>query len=189
MDLLAEVRRAREELPRSHRVLLDQFNVQETVVQDWPDGVADLYRTLGERPPAADQLKEAAAVWLQGHRTAAFNAPMLRATTAGLDDLSARHLIQYIAWHEYGHALSLTLATDELRAAGPTLLKLLPEPLQEAVSADGYYARIQIFDEIVATIYTLMINRIRTDGYGAPDFIHPQVFAAFQEVIPWPPIH
>ena len=186
MDLLAEVRRAREELPRSHRVLLDQFSVQETVVQDWPEGVADLYRTLGERPPGAEQLTDAAAVWLQGHRTAAFNAPALRATTAGLDESSARYLIQSIAWHEYGHALSLTLATDELRASGPALLKLLTKPLQEAIGADSY-ARSQIFDEIVATIYALMIDRIRTDGYVAPNFIHPQVFAAFQEVIPWPP--
>lgn len=65
---------------------------------------------------------------------------------------------------------------------------MLPERIQEAVGADSY-ARSQIFDEIVATIYTVMINRIRTEGYGAPDFIDPQVFAVFQEVIPWPPTH
>lgn len=188
MELLVEVRRARRELPSRHRALLDHLNVQETVVRNWPDGVADLYRTLGERPPDESHLKDAAAVWLPGHRTAVFNAPLLEATTAGLDPPSARAVIQYIAWHEYGHALSLTLATDELRADGPALLKLLPERFQEAVGADGY-ARSQIFDEIVATIYTVMINRIRTDGYGAPEFIHPQVFAAFQEVIPWPPTH
>lgn len=135
MELLVEVRRARRELPSRHRALLDHLNVQETVVRNWPDGVADLYRTLGERPPDESHL-----------------------------------------------------ATDELRAEGPALLKLLPERFQEAVGADGY-ARSQIFDEIVATIYTVMINRIRTDGYGVPEFIHPQVFAAFREVIPWPPIH
>jgi len=187
MDLLAEVRRARRELPERHRALLDHANVQETVVYDWPDGVADLYRTLGERPPSASELKDAAAVWLQGHRTAAFNAPLLQAMAAEVDVPSARAVIQYVAWHEYGHALSLTLATDELRAEGPALLRLLPERFQELVAADSY-ARSQVFDEIVATVYTVMIDRIRTDGYGAPDFIPPQVYAAFQEVIPWPPI-
>jgi hypothetical protein len=188
MDLLAEVQKARGELPKRHRALLDQLNVQEVVVHDWPDGIANLYRTLGERPPSASRLKDAAAVWLQGHRTAAFNGPLLQAMAAEVDVASARAVIQYIAWHEYGHALSLTLATDELRAEGPALLELLPERFQELVGADSY-ARSQVFDEIVATVYTVMINRIRTDGYGAPDFIHPHVFAAFQEVIPWPPIH
>jgi hypothetical protein len=188
MELLAEIRRSRRCLPASHRALLEQLNVQEAVLHVWPDGVIDIYRTLNERPPKRNRLDGAAAVWLQAHRTVAFNAPLLEAAVAGLNEPSARATIESVAWHEYGHALSLMLSTDDHRAAGPSLLRLLPDGLRRAVGADGY-PRAEVFDEIVATLYPLLVGRIRDHGYGPPDFLHPSLYAAFQEVIPWPPTH
>jgi hypothetical protein len=52
MDLLAEIRTARRELPGPHRTLLDQLNVQETVVHDWPEGIVDLYRSIASEQTA-----------------------------------------------------------------------------------------------------------------------------------------
>lgn len=186
MDLLDEIRLARRALPMSHRALLDHLNVQETAIDDWPGHVIDIYRTLNEQPPKRSQLENAAAVWLQERRTVAFNAPLLEAALAGLNEPSLRVAIQSIAWHEYGHALSLMRSTSDHRAIGPRLLGVLTEGLRQAVGPDDYRPS-EIFDEIVATLYTLMVSRIRDHGYGAPDFLHPSLFEVFQEVIPWPP--
>lgn len=46
-----------------------------------------------------------------------------------------------------------------------------------------------MFDEVIATVYAVLIGRIRTDGHGLPEFLHPDVTDAFKEVIPWPPSH
>ena len=116
----------------------------------------------------------------------AFNAPMIEAAMSGLDAGTQRVLLQSVAWHEYGHALSLMRSTAEHRADGLRLLGLLTEGLREAIRPDDYRPA-EIFDEIMATLYALMVGRIREHGYGAPEFLHPELFAAFQEVIPWPP--
>lgn len=104
----------------------------------------------------------------------------------GLDERSVQALIHPVAWHEYGHALSLLRSGYDQRARGPKLLTLLPDGLRNAIETDGY-RRSEIFDEVVATVFAYMVGRIRDDGYGAPAFLDPDVFAAFQEVIPWPP--
>lgn len=186
MDLLDEIRLARRELPGSHRGLLDQLNVQEAAIDDWPQHVIDFYRTVKEEPPNGSELENAAAVWLQERRTVAFNAPLIEAALAGLDASTQRLLLQSVAWHEYGHALSLMRSTAEQRADGPRLLSLLTEGLRGAIRPDDYRPS-QLFDEIIATLYALMVGRIREHGYGVPEFLHPDLFAAFQEVIPWPP--
>jgi hypothetical protein len=46
--LLEEIRAARAALPASHRDLLNQLGVQEAAIEDWPDGVINLYATLRE---------------------------------------------------------------------------------------------------------------------------------------------
>jgi hypothetical protein len=185
-NLLDEIKRARTNLPNTHRALLDQLNVQETVIADWPGGVIDLYQTVRERPPTRAQLERAAAVWLHDRRIVAFNTPLLEVAMSGLDSASRRYLTQSIAWHEYGHALSFMRSAAEHRTQGPRLLTLLPVGLRRAIGPDEYRAS-EIFDEIVATMYVVMIDRIREHGYGAPEFLHPDLFVAFQEVIPWPP--
>lgn len=181
-----DIREARRALPAQHAKLLEQLNVQEDLVTDWPGRVLDLYRTLGETPPAAAAVSRVAAVWLDARSTIAFNAPYLAAAAAGLDPSSRYRMVAAIAWHEYGHALSLARASREHRALGPELVELLPGPLRKVVAEDEY-RRAQLFDEVVATIYALMVDRIRDHGYRAPEFLHPRVFATFQEVIPWPP--
>lgn len=155
-------------------------------MDDWPQHVIDLYRALREPAPTREQLDRAAAVWLQERRTVAFNASLIDALVAGLEQATQRVLVHYVAWHEYGHALSLMRATAAQRADGHRLSGLLTAGLREAVSPADY-RRSQVFDEIVATLYALMVDRIREHGYGPPEFLHPELFAAFQEVIPWPP--
>jgi hypothetical protein len=184
--LLKEIRAARAALPAEHRELLDQLGVQETAIDDWPDGLIDLYATLREPTPTPQELDGAAATWLNGLRTVAFNAAAVLHVARDLDEPSRRTIVARIAWHEYGHALSLTRATREHRERGPELLALLPEGLRETIDYPGRYRTSQVFDEIVATIYSVIVGRVRSDGYFRPTYLHADVFAAFQEVIPWP---
>lgn len=190
IELESAVRRARNRLPRSHRALLDQINAQDLILDDWPGGVLDLYRTIRKTPPLAVQLEDAAAAWLEGVRVVAYNGALLRPAlaVASLDAASIQSVIDNLAWHEYGHALSATRATADLRSDGPRLLDLLPPGIRRAIDYPGGYARRQVFDEVIANVYPLMIGRaIQSNGYGAPPYLHSDVFAAFQQVVPWPP--
>jgi hypothetical protein len=188
-ELLASIRRARELLPLEHRALLEQIGAQEAAFDDWPRAVQDLFVTLNERPPSDLQLEGAAAVWLEARRLVAFNAPLFERATAGLDPSSHERTVAYIAWHEYGHALSVMRASRELRESGPRLLMLLPDGLRQSIDYPGSYRRLDVFDEVIANVYALMITRVCDGRYGAPEFLHPEVLEAFKEVIPWPPNH
>jgi hypothetical protein len=187
--LLGEIRRARARLPAEHRNLLEQIGAQEAAKDDWPHGVQDLYRSVQEKPPTDAALAGAAAVWLDGLRAVVFNAPLLHETTFGLSDAAREELIAYIAWHEYRHALSLTRSTREQREDGERLFSLLPSGMRGSIDYPSGYSRLEVFDEVIATVYAVMISRVRTDGYGVPKFLHHDVFHAFAEVIPWPPTH
>ncbi len=184
------VKRARRKLPSSHGALLDQIGVQDAVQQDWPHGVMNLYVTIGATPPAVADVHGALAVWLQALRVVAYNGPSL---VAALDINATGYevhqpVIDSLAWHEYGHALSFTRSTAEQRQDGVRLLELLPPNIRQSIYYPGGYKRHEVFDEVIAHVYPLMIGRaVRGGGYVPPDFLAPDVFNAFKEVIPWPP--
>jgi hypothetical protein len=133
IDLGGAVRVARSKLPAEHRALLEQLSARDLIVEGWPDEVLNLYRTLRERPPEVEELRAALAAWLPQLRVVAFNGPLLREFLADLDAASVRRTIERLAWHEYGHALSVTRAPDELRRNGVRLLELLPDGLRRAI--------------------------------------------------------
>jgi hypothetical protein len=113
---------------------------------------------------------------------------LLRESTEGLEDAARESLLATIAWHEYGHALSLTCSTSEQRSSGVRLLGLLPEGMRASIDFPTGYRASQVFDEVIATVYAVMVDRaVRTCDYGPPEYLHPDVLKAFKEVIPWPP--
>jgi hypothetical protein len=189
-DLEALIRDARRRLPASHRALLEQIGVQDAVIDGWPAGVQGLYQTLRERPPTAEQLADAVAVWLPQRKVVAYNGPLLTHAIGQVDlSPSTRQAsIDNIAWHEYGHALSVARASREMKRDGPRLVELLPAGLRHAIDFPGTYGPRQVFDEVIANVYALMIGRaIQLNDYGVPSFLHPDVYDAFQAVVPWPP--
>jgi hypothetical protein len=162
--LLREIRAARSALPAVHRELLDELRVQEITVTRWPGAAVDLYATLREPTPSQAELDGAAAAWLHELHTVVFNAYLLLQAVDGLDDVSRKTVISSIAWYEYGHALSVTRAGPERRARGLHLLTLLPARMREAIDYPGRYRASQVFDEIMATLYSILIGRVPSTG-------------------------
>jgi len=149
-----------------------------------------MYETLRATPPTPSELEGVVAVWLPDHPVVAFNGALLRRALDGADlSVHAQQAtIDRVAWHEYGHALSVVRATPELRATGPRLVDLLPAGLRRTIDYPGGYRRGQVFDEVIANVYALMIDRVvRNNDYGVPTFLHRDVVEAFQAVVPWPP--
>ena len=162
LDLDRLIANARRSLPRSHRSLLEQIGVQDAVIYDWPSGVQDLYLTLRTTPPSGQRIAGALALWLQEQRLVAYNGAVLTEALndVGLSPSTRQAAIDNIAWHEYGHALSVTLASADTKAAGPRLVELLPGGLRRAIDFPGAYAPRAVFDEVIANVYALMIGRL-----------------------------
>jgi len=189
-ELADLIREARSRLPTQHRALLEHIRVQDTVVNDWPREVQAIYRSAGLTPPATRDLRDAVAVWLQQPRVVAFNGQRLGHALADpeLGPDTRRVVLENVAWHEYGHALSATLASPEMKRGGVRLLEVLPSGLRRAIDYPGSYRARQVFDEVIANVYALMIRRVvHHNDYGWPDFLDRQVFEAFESVVPWPP--
>jgi hypothetical protein len=182
------VRGARQQLPSSHRALLEHIGVQEAVISGWPQGVLNVYRTLRETPPEGRAVEGAVAVWLQERRLVAFNGDLLEHLIRGLDRRSQEATMNWLAWHEYGHAISATQASTSQKQTGVRLLERLPPGLRSAIDYPGSYSRLQVFDEVIANTYALMIGRaVQQKDYGRPDFLDADVYDAFVNVVPWPP--
>lgn len=145
---------------------------------------------MGTLSGAAALVNRPLAVWLPDLHVVAYNGPLLR---RALDDdelgrRSVQRAVDNIAWHEYGHVLSATRASPEAKRDGARLLGLLPVGLRGAIDYPGGYRRGEVFDEVIANVYALMIGRAVHDGdYRLPEFLHPDVRKAFLDVVPWPP--
>jgi phage tail protein X len=116
---------------------------------------------LKATPPTASDLANALAVWLPDVRVVAYNGDLLNhaLNVHDLDQTSVQRAIDNIAWHEYGHALSATRASPATKRDGPRLLALLPPGLRAAIDYPGGYRQMQVFDEVIANVYALVIGR------------------------------
>jgi hypothetical protein len=65
--------------------------------------------------------------------------------------------VAHIAWHEWGHALSLARCSPDNVAAGGKLLTLAPEGLSDGIRSAGYGAKSYTHAVIVET-YALMMT-------------------------------
>ena len=81
-----------------------------------------------------------------------------------------------------------SIAVSAMKRNGVRLMELLPPGLRQAIDYPGSYRPRQVFDEVIANVYALMIRRaVHDNDYGSPGFLDPQVLQAFQSVVPWPP--
>jgi hypothetical protein len=102
----------------------------------------------------------------------------------GLNSDSFEAALARVAWHEWGHALSLDRATQEDVSEGPSLLRHAPGGIAETIRGGGYGSR-EITHELVAEIYALLMARRRRGVGGKPPWLADDLWALIVRVTEW----
>jgi hypothetical protein len=102
----------------------------------------------------------------------------------GLDPGSREVFLSRVAWHEWGHALSVECCDASDVAAGERLLELAPEGVAERIRRGGY-SRKELTFEIVADTYALLIARRSTGLKGRPAWLSEDIYELMTRVTGW----
>jgi len=127
-------------------------------------------------------LADAVGVWIEELRLVLVDAghPAL----SDLDDQSFEMMLARIAWHEWGHALSVVRAETEDIADGERLLALAPRGVSERIRRAGY-RRSQFTHELVADIYALLMSRRRRGETGKPPWLDDRIYQLVRRISTW----
>jgi hypothetical protein len=174
-------------LPAEHRALLESIGASQSQAVDQPLGAAvdSFLRSAGHRGlPVATRRKLdlALGVWLQELRIILIDVG--HAKLAVLDQATREAFIARIAWHEWGHALSVVRCSQEDIAAGPKLLDLAPSGIRETIRQAGYRAS-DYTHEFVAETYALLLARRRREATGRPSWLNNEIYSLVKRVTGW----
>jgi hypothetical protein len=179
-DLTSEalVRLAWDALPLSHRRLLMDVGASQWEIVDSGLGHASSERlqSAGEILPNEAQTAtddKALGMWVPDLRLVLIN----EAHPALLDaDRATREaLLTWVAWHEWGHALSVTNTSPHDPSEGARLLLLAPEGIRERIRR-GNYPRREYIHELIAETYALLM-RERIEGRpGQPSWLPSEIY-------------
>lgn len=178
-----------EALPAEHRALLEAIGYDQTAVVARGLGreVDDLYQSAGlPRVGARDRrrLDEALGVWVPGLRVVLVN--VAHDALEGLDMPSFEAAIARVAWHEWGHALSVHRASEDDVSAGQRLLESAPSGIAETVRAGGYGPR-DVTHELVAETYATLLARRMRGGTGKPSWLSEEIWDLVTGILAWSP--
>lgn len=190
-DELAQARRIVElawrDLPAPHRQLLEAIGADQWSVVDCPLGehVGDLTVSAGYNAPTRAEradLDRAMGVWHPTLRLVVIDAG--HPGVAGLDTRSFAAMLAHVAWHEWGHALSMVRATADDVANGRRLLDLVPTGLARVVRDGGYRPR-EYTHELVAELHATLMGRRRRGQSGQPGWLDDGVYDLLRRVTGW----
>lgn len=175
------------DLPPEHRRLLEAIGADGWDVADRPLGTyADELLCSAGYPgldsPARVGRDRARGLWIPELRVVLVNA--VHSDYDGLDKPSHENALARVAWHEWGHALSLHGATRDDVAAGQELLDSLPGELADTIRLAGYLRR-EYTHEVVAEVYALMMIRRRKGIIGRPSWVSDDVYELIRRVVGW----
>ena len=175
------------DLPTEHRLLLENIGAAQWRVVDQPlaDCVDDLLRSAGHSlmtPADRCGLEHAVGVWIEQLRIVLVDAghPAL----SDVDDPTFEMMLARIAWHEWGHALSVVRAESADIADGGRLLDIAPQGVGERIRRAGY-RRSQYTHEIVADIYALLMSRRRRGETGKPPWLDDRIYQLVRRISAW----
>lgn len=174
------------DLPTEHRLLLENIGAAQWRVVDRPlaDSVDDLLRSAGHSLMTADRfgLEHAVGVWVEQLRIVLVDAghPAL----SDVDDQTFEMMLARIAWHEWGHALSVVRAESADIADGERLLGIAPTGVAECIRRAGY-RRSQYTHELVADIYALLMSRRRRGETGRPPWLDDRIYQLVRRISTW----
>lgn len=174
-------------LPPDHRGLLKEAGAARWQVVEEPLGlIADqMLRSAGEKgltPSKQASLDKALGAWIPELGTVLINAAHPALIT--LDSETYEAFIRRIAWHEWGHALSLARCSREDIAAGDRLLQLAPKGVREIIRDAGYRSK-DYTHEIVAETYALMMARLVQGHTDKPRWLHNEIYNLLRRVTGW----
>jgi hypothetical protein len=181
------VRRAWQELPRGDRNLLERISADQWQVCGRSLGTYtdELLRSadrgsLGESEIA--RANDALALWVPDLRVMLINES--HSAFDGLDEPSLAYDLSRVAWHEWGHALSIDRTAEDDIAAGERYVELLPDGVAMFVRKAGYRRR-EYTHEVVAEIYAILMIRRRQGTTGRPPWLDPEVYELVRRVAGW----
>ena len=187
MDARNIVERAWAALPAGDRRLLESIRADQWEVCRQPLGAYTdaMLRSADRGRLSAQEIARANAalgLWVPQLRVVLINEA--HPAFDGLDPATLEWDLSRVAWHEWGHALSLDQATRRDIAAGERYLQLLPQALVRLVRGAGY-RRSEYTHEVVAEIYSMLMIRRRLGQTGQPPWLHQEVYELVRRVAGW----
>lgn len=181
------LRHAWDDLPATHRALLESIGAAGYAAVDGGLGSATngMLISAGETQlstESREDLDAAEGVWIPRLRIVLVNA--VHRSLDGLDDSSLEAIVAYIAWHEWGHALSIERATRDDVRAGQRLLDKSPLAIATRIRASGYGLG-DVTHEVIADVYALLMTRRRHGGEGKPDWLDEEIYELLERIVEW----
>ena len=175
------------DLPAQHRLLLENVGAADWKVVDQPlaQSVDDLLRSAGCSPLSdVDRLglANALGVWVERLRLVLIDAS--HAVRPKLDAATFEALVARTAWHEWGHALSVTRADATDIAGGARFLRLAPDGVGERIRRAGY-RRSEYTHEVIADVYALLMSRRRRGETGKPSWLEDDIYQLVRRISTW----
>lgn len=171
-------------LPPSHRRLLQQIGASHWEIVDRPLGevTRDLLQAPGRPPQTRAQTdgdNKALGIWVPELRLVLINDahPAVRSA----DQATRERLLTWVAWHEWGHALSVASHTPHDPSEGARLLALAPPGIRERIRGANYPRR-EYIHELIAETYALLM-RARVEGRpGQPPWLPNEIYQLMMRI-------
>lgn len=181
------VEKAWQDLPHADRNLLEAISADRWQVCGLALGTYtdELLRSADRGSLSASEIaraNDALALWVPELRVVLINES--HPAFDGLDSSSLAYDLSRVAWHEWGHALSIDRAGEDDIAAGERYVGLLPKGLANFVRQAGYRRR-EYTHEVVAEIYAMLMILRRQGKTGRPRWLHPEVYELVRRVAGW----
>jgi hypothetical protein len=142
-------------------------------------------RSASDRPVGSHQAGQTAAdnealgMWVPDLRLVLIND--MHPGILSADRATREALLTWAAWHEWGHALSVTTASPHDPGEGARLLALAPDGVRERIRR-GNYARREYIHELIAETYALLI-RERVEGRpGQPPWLLNEIYQLISRI-------
>jgi len=174
-------------LPVANRRLLEAIGASQCQVVSAPLGAVldDLLCSAGLRGLSVGAIREtdgAFGVWEPRLRVVLIRAEDPR--LEGVDGATREECLARVAWHEWGHALSVVRCEAVDVARGRALLEMSPQGIRERIRLAGYPVG-QYTHEIVAETYALLMLRRVRGGDGQPTWLNNEIYRLLIEITDW----
>ena len=171
-------------LPARHRQLLDEVGASQwaVVARGLGDEARDLCISAGLEPPIPAQVAEyntALGMWLPDLRLALVNEA--HQVLREVDSATRDALVTWVAWHEWGHALSITSSSPHDPTEGSRLLELAPPGIRERVRLGGY-SRQEYIHELIAETYAMLMRERFEGRCGRPSWLPSELYRLIERI-------